>query len=365
MPGRTDYRAAPPVEPGGRVVHGPFPVRWLRLLGGLVLFPLGLLIGVAYADPIRLACNVSADSCTLTSSRLSPKTRHFPTSHLKRVRTEIVPGSEKDSFRGVPVLVLEPEGEMRLRRVPPDNARSFERRVNARLAEGGSFDEPLYASAWLLLLGVVFGVAAVGLGVAGVRGAGRYVIEFDSDPRRLHVTRKILGIVVKRSVVSTSGVVDVRVEWTRVRDFWHSRHHPGETRGRLLLVTEVDEVPVSERLHQGWQVHRDAEQQLRTAFRLEPRAADRAEALEKEAIAMQPVSQLQPGLGTKIGLAWTGACVGAIAGVLVVGLAGILFGVFRMSDSLEGWVVAGGGGGGAVGGAALALHLASRRMRLR
>jgi len=338
------------------MIHGPFPVRVWRLLGGLGCVGVGL-FAILLATPQVLACGPSGADCRLERPNTQPY--RFSRSAMVPVHVVEVRGNKGGKY-GVPVLTL-PAGEFRLRQVSPMKAEEFAHTVNEALARGDAFEASLYESWWAIgFLGVIFAMG-VGLVVTALRGIGRYHLRLDVMRRELSVERKILGFSRTLCLVSTSDVVDVEVDWARDRDFFHARGQVGDTVGRLVLATaHGDRRPVTDGRFRGYTLHLRAAEELRALLHCPARGHDAVLRHDADARLFHPPPPALGG-GNRFFAAWLGLCCGSLAGMALYGVVGLALGIFNMRDSVDGFAVSLGAGGGALGGVALAMYLTRPR----
>lgn len=343
----------PALKPrSGSVVYGPFPLRAAHLALSTLLLLAGLAVaGVAFSRD-HLVCTPGA-RCVMTRS-LPSRTTGFPMSSLSDARVDIERTSKGGSYGRV-VLVFEGGRELRLQQASPERAAEVATSIRAGLAGQQPIDVTLRGPWWAGLFAL--GLLAMGLALAysGAQGRGRFRLEITHGGAGLRVQRRFLAIPVSSRDVSLEGVVDVRVEGGKVREMSLSRGEDPSPAGRIVLVDRSGATrPVTESFFRGQAVHLRAAAELRALLGLDPMP----HGVEAQLASLPPVTTPP---GTRFAMAWAGVGVGTIAGMALLGLAGLALGVFRMSDPIEVWVVAIGGGGGAIAGVALALYFTRSR----
>ena len=340
------------------VVHGPFPLRWGRLGAAMVAAVLGLLITAIASLTRVMTCDRAADRCVITTHGLiGRRPIKLRLSELSHVTFE-VRKQHKGSDKGYPILQL---GDRRrtLRPTSPAKAERFAAEVNRALeTKQERFEVRIVGERWWFFFAAALWLITVALGTSAMSGAGRVVLELDRERRRVVARHKLFGVKVREELAPLDRVGDVQLEWRRFESFWDHKHHPGVTEARLVLVgADGERRPITERFRRGYTLHLEAERALRELLELEDRDPELQESLEKTALAFHP----PPSMTSWPAGAWLGMCCGALAGITLLGIAGLVLGAWRLEDDLQSWMVAVGGGGGAVGGALLGGYLTRKR----
>ncbi|WP_437735492.1 hypothetical protein [Sorangium sp. So ce1335] len=336
----------------GSVVHGPFPIRTTRLVASILLLLGAIVVSMLALSKDHLACTPGA-RCVLTRA-IPPRTTGFPASSLRDVRVDIKRGS-KGGSHGVVVLVVDGGHQLSLQQVSPERAAEVAAAVRAGLAGARPIDVTLRGPWWVLPLGL--GLLAMGLTMAysSTKGLGRFHLEVTRGGAALRVRRLVLAIPISSREVSLEGVADVRVEGGKLGEMWLGKGEAPTPAGRLVLVDRSGATrPLTAAVFPGQAVHLRAASELLRILGLERQRHGVEEQLASLPRATTPI-------GTRIGAAWIGMTVGALAGLGLLGLAGVALGLLRTSDPIEAWLFAVGGGGGSIAGVALALYLTRSR----
>ncbi|KYF83262.1 hypothetical protein BE11_37350 [Sorangium cellulosum] len=336
----------------GSLGYGPFPIRAARLLFSVLLLLGAIVVAIVALSKDHLACTPGA-RCVLTRATTS-RTIGFPMSALRDVRVDVRRGS-KGGSHGVVVLLLDGGHQVSLQQVSHKRAAEVATIVRASLAGEQRIDVTLRGPWWILPLAI--GMLAMGLTMAysATKGLGRFRLEITRGGAALRARRFVLGIPVSSHEVSLGGVTDVRVEGGTLGEMWLGRGEAPSPAGRIVLVDRSGAArPLTEAVFPGQAVHLRAAAELRALLGIERERHD-----VEEQLASLPRTRTP--LGTRVAVAWAGTTVGAIAGVGLLGLAGIALGLLRTSDPIEAWLIAVGGGGGAIAGVALALYLTRAR----
>jgi hypothetical protein len=246
-----------------------------------------------------------------------------------------------------------PRGEYRLLDAEPDEARAIVASIESARSRGSEFRTTLTGPRWLLVLGAVFALMGASMAWIAVRRMGAFGLSIGHDGSLL-VERRILGVPLGARSFALHGVVDVALEWSQEKDFWTSRSE-ARPAGRLALVFRDHRVPLTDEYWPGQTVHYRAAAELRRNLGFPPGALE-TELHALENTLVRPAMARTP--GGVFGLAWLGACCGALIGLAILGLALLSLGLIHMSDGIEPWMLIVGCGGGAVSGVGLALYLA-------
>ena len=340
---------------GATVRYGPFPLRIGRFFGALAGFVGSLVVSLVALETQHVHCDFSAEgTCSIETHVSNHDDARFRSSDLMGVRMETArKGKGKGKEYGIVVLVL-PRGEYRLLDAEPDEARAIVASIESAKSRGSEFRTTLTGPRWLLVLGAVFALMGVSMAWIAMRRMGAFVLSIGHDGSLL-IERRALGVPVGARSLALHGVVDVALEWSQEKDFWTSRSEAPRPAGRVVLVFRDRRVPLTDEYWPGQTVHYRAVVELRRNLGFPPSALE-TELHTLENTLVRP-AMAQTGAG-RFGLAWLGACCGAILGLAALGLGLLSLGLMRMSDGIEPWMVIVGSGGGAVAGVGLALYLA-------
>ncbi|MGK3996542.1 hypothetical protein [Sorangium sp. So ce1024] len=336
----------------GSVVHGPFPIRAARLLVSIPLLLAAIIVTALSFSKDHLACTPGA-RCVLTRA-LASRTTGFPMASLRDVRVDVRRGS-KGGVQGAVVLVLDGGHQLSLQQVSHERATEVAAAVRAGIAGQQPIDVTLRSPWWVLPLGLGLLAMALTMAYSATKGLGRLHLEITRGGAALRVRRLVLGIPVSSDEVSLEGVTDVRVEGGKLGEPLLGRGEAPTPAGRLVLVDRSGATrPLTAAVFPGKAVHLRAASELRQLLGLAPQR----HGVEEQLAALRPTTTP---LGTRIVVLWVGVCVGAVAGLGVLGLAGVALGLVRTSDPMEPWLLVTGSGGGAIAGVALAVYLTRRQ----
>jgi hypothetical protein len=257
--GAMAFRGSSFVAREGRIVHGPFPVRW-RVLNALVVF--GLLVMMTAwlgRNPRTLSCTAGPQgTCTLQGER---NVARFARASLRGARAE-VHGGPSQSTRGELVLE-EARGDRGVVAWNERGAQLAADKIDAGLRSGDAFSVSIAnPPLWIVIVMVLFGAAGVARLVVVARNAGRFEIDVITSGAGVRVTRRLLGVSLGARVLSIEDARDVEVE----------RAGGAHERGRLVIVRKTGErVPLSARFYAGLPKHEQAAEELRRVIAVDAR----------------------------------------------------------------------------------------------
>jgi hypothetical protein len=329
--------------------HGPFPLRLWRLLGGLAC--LALTVAIAAASlPETFSCGPPGADCYVKRGIRTPQ--RIERAAMTSVTVLDVRGNK--STYGIPVVRFA-GGETRLRKGDGAAAHEFARAANDALSHDAAFkvslDTPWVVFAFL----AAFLAAGIGLFVTALRGLGRYRLLFDAEKQSLDVERRLAGFALSRSVVSTTNVVRVELEWSLQKDFFHHRRQRGDSVARLVLVAvDGESRPLTRRAYLGYTLHLRAAEELRVLLHCPPRSSVDIARHDALAQAFRP-----PPLAFRARLffVWLGLCCGTFAGIALYIFFGTLLGHLKPDAPGMLWSA----GAGALVGLIVALYVTRLR----
>ena len=346
----------------GRVVHGPFPVRWAALIFMVVglVFALGATCFALASD--SLVC-VPEGTCVVTTRRppFATKTYTLERGELTgegRVRVERIVGA-KGHVSGRVILHSDRRPERALLETSVEEAEHVAAEANLALESRRALDVTIRN-------GKVSALVALGLLVLGAwaayshfKNAGRMWLVVVRGGVALRVVRAIFGVPIASRELPLEAVEDVRVDTTEIDDFWTAKGMK-TAMGRLELVDRNGAVtPLSDAYFTGKTLHYRAAAELRAILGLEPRDGGAEEVLAKTKLVVTPT-------GTRFGFAWLGACCGFLLGPLVTLALGVATGLMPYRDRAGGdidtaWFLTG-SALGAFAGVAIALRATRTRL---
>lgn len=330
---------------------------------GRILGALAGLVGAAVASLVALetqhcACDFGVkNTCTIESIVSLRGDAKFPASELRGVRVDSEwHGKGKGTEYGVVVLII-PNGELRLLDAKPDEARDIARRVQSAMSLRSEVRATLGGPRWGLVLGAVFAAMGISLAWTALRRMGSIRLAPESDGS-LRVERRMFGVPLSVRSVPLHGVTDVALEWSDEADFWRSKGEEPRRVGRIALVTRGRALPLTPQYWPGETLHYRAAAALRRNLGFSPGAIEnRLHALENT-LVRPALARTPAGL---FALVWIAVSCGALIGLAVFGLTGFALGYLRMNEGIEPWMLVVGCGGGAVTAVALALYIARPR----
>lgn len=347
------------------VSYGPFPGRWLPVLGfGLGLFVAWLTSWIGWNHSV-LRCQRGPDICTYQRSTLG-KTRpiHFALSELKGVRVERFKSNNSSTNDGQVQLDL---GTRKLFfiRTSVAEAESTATELRTRLQEGvPAFEVWQRGRRWIGVLGIVLFVLDFALLSVTLRGAGRFV--FHVQGSLIRWTRRILGVPVSRGETSVAGARDVFVKWSKRSFFLQPNNAPPENYGQLCWVGQdgVSE-PIGPKAFRGHAIHLDAARQLRSALELAPRTerTEREQTLLADATRPPETPSEWNGRSGRFSAGFFGMCCGSLAGLVLLVVVKVGLGLSYIDDSFSDRDFLIGSVGGALGGMILALLLTREKKK--
>jgi len=337
--------AAERVQPSGRVVHGPFPVRW-GVLGTAfaALFVGGMLTLVGLMHE-RFACP-SIGTCTIDDKAM------FERAQIHGVRTVIETGS-KNSKYGVVIVELDGGRERRLMRTTPGEASEAEAAIRRSLADGTPIDVTLHGPRIVVPFGIAGIVAFVVFGAMAFSRMGR--VNMTIERGALRVRRSVLGIPLAARTFPLERVAGIVVERGTLSWVLQARYEQPIAVGRLLLIyADGAQQPLTRALYPGHALHLRAACALRAMLLLAPDTKDDA---ELAAIPMKTTP-----MGNRLAFAWGALTTGALLGMAIFGVSLALLGRISLRGNIEGWMVLGGAIPGAIAGVALVFHATRPRL---
>ena len=356
--------------PREAVTWGPFPLRRARLAGGVAIFALSVVLLLAGLQRHVLTCARSgtlSGECEWQTGLRDSSVRRFPLAALASVRVAYTQTQHKGHVTNWGQLVLSVDGRERmLLRQAAAEADQAAARLQAFLRDPEQKELRL-DTGWslpMLGLGAAFALAGGGMLYSVWYGRRRFRFTWEAAAQQLSMQLQWpLGIDVGAKVTfSLASPVDVEISWEEVKDAFSSSRSPGARGGRLhVRPARGESTTLLPQPMPGYRVHIVAAEQLRRLLGCPERSA--AEATRTEAAYAAERPQLGPGWtgsGGRVAATWLGACCGALLGIAISGLLGLMLGLVKMSDSTDGPWFFGGMLGGIAGGVALAWRLLLR-----
>lgn len=341
---------------GDSTTYGPFPMRFGRLFAAFAALFVAVLSAALALETQYLECDFrDGGACSLESVASLRSSARFASTELRGVRMESVwRGKGKGTEYGIVVLNVAAR-EYRLIDTDPERAREIVRNVEIARERRTTLRETIAGRRWLLLVTAVTGLMTLSFLRTAVRRMGALKLTLGHD-RSLRVERRIFGLPLGARMLSLHGTTDVGLEWSDERDFWMRSHEVPRRVGRIVLVQGDGRVPVSEDYWPGKTLHYRAAAALRRALGFAPGEVERElHALEASRI-VPAMAQTAAG---RFGLYWAAVCCGSLGGLAIFGVVGLAFGLLRMSDGLEPWMLLTGSGGG-IGVAVALVHYLTR-----
>lgn len=352
------------------VVWGPFPLRRARLVSGLAILAMGLLILLLGQQRHVLTCarsGVLAEQCEWRTGLRERSVRRFPLSALRLSRVVYSQTSNKGHVTHWGQLILDIGGRERaMPRQEVAAADASAGRLRTFLSDPAQQELRIDTGmqVGVLLMGGAFALAGAWLLYSVWYGRRRFRLTWDALTQQLSMQLLWPPGIAKGppQTWTLPKPVEVEISWEEVQDAFTSSRSPGPRGGRLLVRLQHGG---SEALlpapMPGYRVHIRAAEGLRALLRCPPRSPDAAARIEDAYAAERP--KLGPGwtgLGGQIAVTWLGACCGALAGIALGGVLGLLLGAIKLSDSADGPWFFGGMFGGIAAGIALAWRLLLR-----
>lgn len=352
---------------GARAVWwGPFPLRFLRLIGGLVILGMTLLTGYSGTRFDSLICTRDESpiaQCEFHNGRHRERDERFTLSSLHAVAalpTE-AHARGRSEVRGQVVLFLG-DHEIRMLSESPriaqrhaeaiENFRQHSDVMRVKIAT----ERELYGLFAMVLMGAA-GITLLGSVIASRR---RFRCAFDDARQQLIVQQEwpfgiSLGDAERFDLKQPQ---DVDVDWGEVEDSNPTLRAP--SKGGRLVVRFADgrQLPLSRHRFIGYRIHIEAAEALRALIGCPARSSIARETFiaANERARPQP-SPFWTSLFGKIAAVWIGGCCGSLLGILVGVTLSLQTGLHKATDPVGGPWYFGGLSIGLFGGIAFAWSL--------